>query len=92
MDSTIILIVLALFGVLAIFVWSLQSFLQQLRGLFDELPAFFASFHRARRAMRDQSNQASRPSRTAPPASEEAPQLPAQSAHPPAPTPEEDNF
>ncbi|MCW5249182.1 hypothetical protein [Streptomyces sp. SHP 1-2] len=53
MDSTIILVVLACFGVLAIFVWSLQSFLKQLQGFLDDLPEFFASYHRARRAMRD---------------------------------------
>ncbi|MYU21426.1 hypothetical protein [Streptomyces sp. SID8352] len=60
MDSTIILVVLACFGVLAIFVWSLQSFLKQLQGFLDDLPEFFASYHRARRAMRDRGERGER--------------------------------
>lgn len=52
-DGFLILAVLAVFGVLAIFIWPLKGFVQQLQDFLDALPGFFASWHRARRAMRD---------------------------------------
>ncbi|MFJ9638326.1 hypothetical protein [Streptomyces sp. NPDC101178] len=83
MDSTIILVVLAVFGVLAIFVWSLQSFVKQLQSFFDDLPAFFASFHRAKNAMRDQSRRKSeQPTEAEPSAVDELPELPSQATEP----------
>jgi predicted PurR-regulated permease PerM len=53
-DGSIILAVLAVFGVAAIVLWSLKGFVQQLQDLFEAMPAFFASFHRARKALRDE--------------------------------------
>ncbi|MCZ4607560.1 hypothetical protein O3S80_28100 [Streptomyces sp. Lzd4kr] len=57
-DGSIILSVLAVFGVIAIVLYCLKGFVQQLQDFFDTLPNVFASWHRARRAWKEEDEEA----------------------------------